>query len=74
VKIFDPSAPGAGTASPIAGQPLTVQTSFDFNFIVPLVKIAVPGAFLHLTTSSTMRVEQRTGTPFSTTSQNVSTC
>lgn len=74
VKIFDPSAPGSGTANPIAGQPLTVQTSFDFNFIVPLVKIAVPGAFLHLTTSSTMRVEQRTGTPFSTTSQNVSTC
>jgi Flp pilus assembly protein TadG len=73
VRIVDPNIAGA-TASPIAGKPLQVQTSFDFNFIVPLVKIAVPGAFLHLTTSSTMRVEQRTGTPFSTTSQNVSTC
>jgi Flp pilus assembly protein TadG len=73
VRIVDPNIAGA-TASPIAGKPLQVQTSFDFNFIVPLVKIAVPGAFLHLTTSSTMRVEQRTGTPFSTTPQNVSTC
>jgi Flp pilus assembly protein TadG len=73
VRIVDPNIAGA-TASPIAGKPLQVQTSFDFNFIVPLAKIAVPGAFLHLTTSSTMRVEQRTGTPFSTTPQNVSTC
>jgi Flp pilus assembly protein TadG len=73
VRIVDPNIAGA-TASPIAGKPLQVQTTFDFNFIVPLAKIAVPGAFLHLTTSSTMRVEQRTGTPFSTTSQNVSTC
>jgi Flp pilus assembly protein TadG len=74
VQILDPNNVGPATANPIAGQPLKVQTSFDFNFIVPLVKIAVPGAFLHLSTSSTMRVEQRTGTPFSTTPQNVSTC
>jgi Flp pilus assembly protein TadG len=74
VQILDPNSLGPATANPIAGQPLKVQTSFDFNFIVPLVKIAVPGAFLHLSTSSTMRVEQRTGTPFSTTPQNVTTC
>jgi|SRR3954469_15799220 len=74
VKIIDPNAVAAATVNPIAGQPLTVQTTFNFNFIVPLVKIAVPGAFLKLSSSSTMRVEQRTGTPFSTTVQNVSTC
>jgi Flp pilus assembly protein TadG len=74
VQIIDPNNLSAGTVNPIAGQPLKVQTSFNFNFIVPLVKIAVPGAFLKLSTSSTMRVEQRTGTPFSTTPQNVTTC
>ena len=74
VQILDPNNPGGATASPIPGLPLTVQTSFNFNFIVPLVKIAIPGPFLHLSTSSTMRVEQRTGTPFSTTPQNVGTC
>jgi Flp pilus assembly protein TadG len=74
VQVLDPNNAGAATVNPIAGQPLTVKTSFDFNFIVPLVKIAIPGPFLHLSTSSTMRVEQRTGTPFSTTPQNVSTC
>jgi hypothetical protein len=74
VQILDPNTPGASTVMPIAGLPLKVQTSFDFNFIVPLVKIAIPGPFLHLSTSSTMRVEQRTGTPFSTTPQNVTTC
>jgi len=74
VHILDPNNPGAATVNPIPGQPLQVQTSFNFNFIVPLVKIAIPGPFLHLSTSSTMRVEQRTGTPFSTTPQNVSTC
>jgi hypothetical protein len=74
VQILDPNNPAAATVMPIAGQPLQVQTSFNFNFIVPLVKIAIPGPFLHLSTSSTMRVEQRTGTPFSTTPQNVATC
>jgi Flp pilus assembly protein TadG len=74
VQILDPNNAGASTVMPIAGLPLKVQTSFDFNFIVPLVKIAIPGPFLHLSTSSTMRVEQRTGTPFSTTAQNVTTC
>jgi hypothetical protein len=74
VQILDPNNVGASTVNPIAGLPVKVQTSFDFNFIVPLVKIAIPGPFLHLSTSSTMRVEQRTGTPFSTTAQNVSTC
>jgi hypothetical protein len=74
VRIIDPNNPTASTANPIAGQPLQVQTSLDFKFLVPLVKIAVPGPFLHLNTSSTMRVEQRTGTPFNTTPQNVATC
>jgi hypothetical protein len=74
VQILDPNNAGASTVNPIPGLPLKVQTSFDFNFIVPFVKIAVPGPFLHLSTSSTMRVEQRAGTPFSTTAQNVTTC
>ena len=74
VQILDPNNVAASTANPIPGLPLKVQTSFHFNFIVPLVKIAIPGPFLNLSTSSTMRVEQRTGTPFSTTPQNVSTC
>jgi len=74
VKIVDPNNPSAATARPIAGQPLKVQTDYDFKFLVPLVKIAVPGPFLHLSTSSTMRVEQQALTAFSTTPQNVTTC
>jgi hypothetical protein len=74
VQILDPNNVGPATANPIPGLPLKVQTSFDFNFVVPLVKIAIPGPFLHLSTSSTMRVEQRAGTAFSTTPQNVTTC
>jgi hypothetical protein len=74
VQILDPNNLGASTVNPIPGLPVKVQTSFDFTFVVPLVKIAVPGPFLHLSTSSTMRVEQRAGTPFSTTAQNVTTC
>src|SRR4051812_15297599 len=56
VQILDPNTLGASTVNPIPGLPLKVQTSFHFNFIVPLVKIAVPGPFLNLSTSSTMRV------------------
>jgi Flp pilus assembly protein TadG len=74
VQIVDPNNLAASGVNPIAGLPLTVKTSFDFKFLVPLVKIAVPGSFLRLTTSSTMRVEQRAATAFSTTPQNVTTC
>jgi Flp pilus assembly protein TadG len=74
VQISDPNNPSAATVNPIAGQPLRVTTSFDFKFVVPLVRIGLPGTTLHLSTSSTMRVEQRAATAFTTTPQNVSTC
>jgi Flp pilus assembly protein TadG len=74
VQIVDPNNPSAATVNPVAGQPLQVKTSFDFDFVVPLVKIGISGAFLHLSTSSTMRVEQRAATAFSTAPQNVTTC
>jgi Flp pilus assembly protein TadG len=75
VQILDPSqATQPATVNPAYGQPLEVKTSFNFQFIVPLVRIGIPGGFLGLNTSSTMRVEQRAATAFSTTPQNVTTC
>lgn len=75
VQILDPNqATQPSTVNPIPGAPLQVKTTFGFQFIVPLVKIGIPGATLDLSTSSTMRVEQRAGTAFSTTPQNVTTC